>query len=77
MQKSTGRPSAKLPSFARGPSTLSSFFPAEVPPNSVVDQQRLQISELHFDKYHTLSTFSCYAKREVRAIFEVMASLNE
>ena len=58
VQQSTGRPVAKgeeqigstkpMPSFARRPSTMNSFFPAEVPQNSMADQQRLQISELHF-----------------------------
>ena len=61
VQKSTGRLVAKieekirgtipLPSFAREASTINSFFPAEVPHNSMADQQKLQISELHFDKF--------------------------
>ena len=73
VQKCTGRLVAKgeerigstkpMPSFARRPSTMNSFFPAEVPQNSVADQQRLQISELHFDKYPTPSTFSCWKIR--------------
>ena len=59
MQKSTGRLVVKgkeqigstipKPSFARKPSTMNNFFPAKVPQNSMADQQRLQISELHFD----------------------------
>ena len=73
VQKSTGRPVAKgeeqigstkpMPSFAIRPSTMNSFFPAEVPQNSMADQQRLQISELHFDKYPTPSTFPCWKIR--------------
>ena len=47
-----------LPSFARRPSTMNSFFPAEGPQNYMADQQRLHISELHFDKFRTPSTFS-------------------
>ena len=57
---STGRPVARseeqntdtirTPKFARRPSTRNSLFPAEgaYPQNYVVDQKRLQISELHF-----------------------------
>ena len=70
MQKSTGRPVAKseeqigstvpMPSLARRPSTMNSFFPAEVPQNSKADLQRLQISELQFEKLPTLSTFPCW-----------------
>ena len=41
-----------LPSFARSPSTRNSFLPAEGPQNYMADQQRLQISELHFGKLH-------------------------
>ena len=39
---------------------MSSFFPAEIPQNSVAGQQRLQISELQFDTFPTPSTFSCW-----------------
>ena len=35
---------------ARRPSTMNSFLPAEVPQNSMAVKQRLQISELQFDK---------------------------
>ena len=52
-----------LPSFARRPSTMSSFFPADGPQDYMADQQRLQISELHFDIFPTLSTFSCRKTR--------------
>ena len=49
------------PRFARRPSTMNSFFPAEggYPQNYMADQTKLQISELHFDTYPTPSTFSC------------------
>ena len=47
-----------MPMSARRPSTMNSFFPAEVPENSMAVQQRLQISELQFDKFSTLSSFS-------------------
>ena len=73
VQKSTGRLVARreeqnrrtvpMPSFSRIPSTMNSFFPAEVPQNSMDDQQRLQISELHFDKFPTHSTLSCWKMR--------------
>ena len=73
VQRSTGRPVAKgeepigstvpMQSFARRPSTINSFSPAEMPQNSMADQQRLQISELHFDKFSTPSTFSCWKLR--------------
>ena len=46
-----------MPCFARRPATMISFSPAEIPQNSMEDQQRLQISELHFDKFPTHSTF--------------------
>ena len=35
----------------------SIFLPAEIPLNSVVGQQRLQISELQFDKFTSPSSF--------------------
>ena len=37
---------------------MNSSLPAEIPQNSMADQQRLQISELQFDKFPTPSTFS-------------------
>ena len=48
--------------FARRPSTRDSLYPAEgaYPQNYMVDQQQLQISELHFDNIPTTSTFSCW-----------------
>ena len=70
VQRSTGRPVAKgeeltgsiiaMPIFARRPSTMNSFAPAELSQNSMAGQQRLRISELHFDKFTTPSTFSCW-----------------
>ena len=61
VQVSTGRPVARgeerivnttlMPMTARRPSTMNSFFSAEVPQNSMVAQQRLQISELQFGKF--------------------------
>ena len=39
------------------PSTMNSFLPVEIPQNSVAGQQRLQISELQFDKSPTSSSF--------------------
>ena len=73
VQRNTGRPVAKgeekagstvpMPSFARRPSAMSSFSPAEIPQNSVADQQRLQISKLRFDEFPTPSRFSCWKIR--------------
>ena len=67
LQRSSGRLVAKgeeqtgitipIPIFARRPSTMSSFSPA------MSDQQRLHISELHFDKFSTTSTLSCWKIR--------------
>ena len=42
---------------------MNSFSPAEVAQNSMADQQRLQISDLHIDKFLTPSTFSCWKMR--------------
>ena len=73
VQVSTGTPVARgeerigsttpMPMTARRPSTMNSILPAEVPVNSMADQQRLQISELHFDKFPTPLTFSCWKIR--------------
>ena len=70
MQKSTGRPVAKaeeqsgstilMPSFARRPSTMNSFFPAEGPQNSMADQQRLHFFGASFCQIPTPSMFSCW-----------------
>ena len=52
-----------MPMFAGRPSTINSFLPAEVPQHSTVVQQRLQISELQFDKLSTHSSFSVWMIR--------------
>ena len=45
------------------PSTVSSLLSVEIPQNSVVGQQRQQISELQFDKFPNPSTFLCWKIR--------------
>ena len=40
-----------MPTFAGRPSTIISLIPVEFPQNSVVGQQRQQMSELQFDKF--------------------------
>ena len=52
-----------MPMAARRSSTMNSFLPAEIPQNSMAVQQRLQISELQFDKFSTPSSFSCWKIR--------------
>ena len=42
---------------------MNSSLPAEIPQNSMADQQRLHKSELQFDKFPTPSTFSCWKIR--------------
>ena len=64
VQKRTGRPVAKgeerkgsttpMPMIARSPSSMNSFLPVEIPQNSMVVQQKLQVSELQLH-----SSFSC------------------
>ena len=39
------------------------FLPVDIPQNFMVGQQRQQISELEFDKFHTPSTFPCWKIR--------------
>ena len=75
VRSSTGRPVARseernrdtIPTlrFARKPSTMNSFLPAEgaYPQNCMADQQCLQILELQFDNFSTPSTFSCWKTR--------------
>ena len=48
-----------------GPSAKSSVIPCEgdSSKNYVADQQRLQISDLHFDKFPTPATFACWKRR--------------
>ena len=71
VRDSTGKPVARseernrktipTPRFARRPSTMNSFFPAEsYPQKYMANQSRLQISALTFDKFPTPSTFSCW-----------------
>ena len=46
-----------MPTFAGTPSTMSSKMLVEFPQNSMVGQQRQQISELHFDKFLNPQSF--------------------
>ena len=48
-----------------GPSAKNSVIPSIVDSlkNYGADQQRLQISDLHFDKFHTPATFACWKIR--------------
>ena len=46
-----------MPRFARRPSTMSSFIPVEFPQNSMVGQQRQQISDLQFDNFPNSQSF--------------------
>ena len=57
------RSTIPMPTFARRPSTMSSLFPVDIPQNSVVGQQRQQISELQFDKFPTPQSFLCWKIR--------------
>ena len=52
-----------MPTFARRPSTMSSTTPVEIPRNSMVGQQRQQISELQFDKFPSPHSFLCWKIR--------------
>ena len=75
VQASTRQPEAEsgdrdkdtipTPRFLRSPSARYSFNPLEgkTLKNYGTDQQRLQISELHFDKFLTPHTFSCWKMR--------------
>ena len=53
------------PRCQSGPSAGNSFDPKEgrFSKDYGADQQRLQISELHFDKFHTPTTFACWKIR--------------
>ena len=46
-----------------GPSARNSVIPSEGGFSNVADQQRLQISDLHFDKFPTPATFACWKIR--------------
>ena len=52
-----------MPTSARRPLPMSSSILVDIPQNSVVRQQRQQISELQFDKFPTPSTFLCWKIR--------------
>ena len=47
-----------MPTFATRPSTMSSTIPVDIPQNSMVGQQRQEISEMQFDKFPSL--YSCF-----------------
>ena len=40
-----------MPTFARRPSTMNSLLLVDIPQNSMVGQQRQQISEMQFDRF--------------------------
>ena len=48
-----------MPMFASRPLTTSSKHPVDIPQNSMVGQQRQQMSELQFDSVPTPSSFLC------------------
>ena len=52
-----------MPTFAGRPSTMSLLLPVEFPQNSMVRQQRKQISELQFDKFPTPQSFLVWKTR--------------
>ena len=52
-----------MPTYARRPSTMSSLIPVEFPQNSMVGQQRQQISELQFDNFPTPQSFLVWKLR--------------
>ena len=52
-----------MTTFAGRPSTMSSLLPVEFPQNSIVGQQRQQISELQFDKFPSPQSFFVRKKR--------------
>ena len=53
------------PRCQSGPSARNSFDPKKgrFSKDYGADQQRLQISDLHFDKFHTPATFACWKIR--------------
>ena len=53
------------PRCQSGPSARNSFNPSDgiFSKNYGADQQRLQISDLHFDKFHNPATFACWKIR--------------
>ena len=52
-----------MPTFARTPPTMSSCILVDIQKNSIVGQQRQQISELQFDKFPTPISFLCWKIR--------------
>ena len=52
-----------MPMFAGTRSNTNSLLPEGIPQNSVVGQQRLQISDPHFDKIHPAAMFACWKIR--------------
>ena len=52
-----------MPTFARRSSTTSSSFLLDIPQNSMVGQQRQQISEFQLDKFLTPQSFLCWKLR--------------
>ena len=57
---------AQDPRCQSGPSARNSVIPGEgdFSKNYGADQQRLQISDPHFDKFSTPATFACWEKRD-------------
>ena len=62
-EKDLNRGTIPMQTFACRPPTISSLFPVDIPQNSMVGQQRQQISEPQFDKCPTPSTFLCWKIR--------------
>ena len=54
------------PTFATRPLTTSSTIPVEFPQNSMVRQQRQQISELQLDKFHNPQSFSVWTDNSIQ-----------
>ena len=52
-----------MPTLAGKPSTMSSLILVEFPQNSMVGQQRQQISELQFDKFPDPKSFLVWKVR--------------
>ena len=59
------------PRCQSGPSARNSFDPSEgrFSNNYVADQQRLQVSDLHFDKFPNPATFACWKIRIKTEVF--------
>ena len=73
LQRSTGRLSRMVNNelgaqfqcqcLAGRPSNMNSYLPTEILQNSMAVQQRLQKTELQFEKFSTPSTYSCWEMR--------------